>query len=324
MLLCHLCRCCCPAVNTPGTYYQLNATGSPTAITCPQDSYSPGLRKQRACVPCAPGFTTADLSAQRSSQACGECRLSGTEWGVCAAGEPVVGPHMQDHRSVLHSSSCCCRMWSRAPDCPGPGLLQSLGSIAGCGAMFTWHLLRCSACSRSHGVLCFAAAADLQLFLRATFSKALARQRPAHEASGKLGLAWLGPVSAAPPVSPHLQKAQLLKQPARWSCPPSTPLLLRAALSRQRRSALRSSGELYLCWGSTRVDASAMRTQPPTLSSVLCHHGRTALHSLRQLTAGFVMFSAADSSYRCHHVFCADQHQYLHAGMNDSEMLLGG
>jgi hypothetical protein len=74
MLLRRLCLCSCPAVNTPGTYYQLNATGSPTAVTCPQDSYSPGLRKQRACVPCAPGFTTAGLSAQRSSQACGECR----------------------------------------------------------------------------------------------------------------------------------------------------------------------------------------------------------------------------------------------------------
>lgn len=38
------------AVNIPGTYYAVDAeTEAPMAITCPADTYGPGLKKQRAC-----------------------------------------------------------------------------------------------------------------------------------------------------------------------------------------------------------------------------------------------------------------------------------
>lgn len=66
------CCCVCPcSVNVPGTYYLLDSTGQPAAATCPADTYSPGLRKQRACVPCATGFTTNQATEQLSARACG-------------------------------------------------------------------------------------------------------------------------------------------------------------------------------------------------------------------------------------------------------------
>jgi hypothetical protein len=62
---------CLPAVNVPGTYIQYDPSGTPSAVTCPQDTYSPGFRKQRACVSCPPGFTTRGNNSSTSSSACG-------------------------------------------------------------------------------------------------------------------------------------------------------------------------------------------------------------------------------------------------------------
>lgn len=63
---------CLPAVNVPGTYIQYDASGTPSAVTCPQDTYSPGFRKQRACVACPSGFSTRGNNGSTSSSACGE------------------------------------------------------------------------------------------------------------------------------------------------------------------------------------------------------------------------------------------------------------
>jgi hypothetical protein len=42
------------------------------------NTYSPGLRKQRACVPCPSGFSTMGKVGQSRVDACGE-------WGGCCA-----------------------------------------------------------------------------------------------------------------------------------------------------------------------------------------------------------------------------------------------
>lgn len=55
-------------VNTAGNFF---VEGSPPSqTTCPKDTYSPGLRKQRACVPCPPGYTTNDATGKTASSDC--------------------------------------------------------------------------------------------------------------------------------------------------------------------------------------------------------------------------------------------------------------
>lgn len=59
-------------VNNPGTYYSAAADGisNIVATDCPVDTYSRGLRKQRACVPCPPAYTTNGATASTNSSAC--------------------------------------------------------------------------------------------------------------------------------------------------------------------------------------------------------------------------------------------------------------
>lgn len=58
-------------VNDKGYYYSINPTTSdPSATICPVDSYGPGLRKQRACVPCAPGYITNGATGSTVATAC--------------------------------------------------------------------------------------------------------------------------------------------------------------------------------------------------------------------------------------------------------------
>ena len=59
-----------PAVNVAGTSYSVDASGNPSATTCPADTYGPGLRKQRTCVPCPPGYTTNTLTGQPRASSC--------------------------------------------------------------------------------------------------------------------------------------------------------------------------------------------------------------------------------------------------------------
>jgi hypothetical protein len=62
-----------PAVNLPGTYYTIDAlAGTVGAVTCPVDTYGPGLRKQRACVPCPPNYVTNGKTGQTSPMQCSE------------------------------------------------------------------------------------------------------------------------------------------------------------------------------------------------------------------------------------------------------------
>jgi hypothetical protein len=63
----------CPAVNVRGTFYALDAaTNTPTATECPVDTFGPGLKKQRACLPCPPGYTTNGGVRKTKSSECRE------------------------------------------------------------------------------------------------------------------------------------------------------------------------------------------------------------------------------------------------------------
>lgn len=59
-------------VNSPGYVFVVDAAGNPGAAPCQQDSFSPGLKKQRACVPCPPSYTTNGLTGRSSF---GDCVL---------------------------------------------------------------------------------------------------------------------------------------------------------------------------------------------------------------------------------------------------------
>lgn len=83
------CTCCLPlltlpAVNPPGTFYVAPVNGGqPSATRCPVNTYGPGFKKQRACVPCPSGYTTdkdvnnviTAQSRQDKKSACGESDL---------------------------------------------------------------------------------------------------------------------------------------------------------------------------------------------------------------------------------------------------------
>ncbi len=58
-------------VNLPGYSYSADASGNPDQAVCPINTYGPGLRKQRACVPCPPGYVT-QATTQSKASACGE------------------------------------------------------------------------------------------------------------------------------------------------------------------------------------------------------------------------------------------------------------
>jgi hypothetical protein len=58
-------------VNLPGTSYSISADGATIDMTtCPVNTYSPGLKKQRACVPCPTGYTTNFVTGAVSPTQC--------------------------------------------------------------------------------------------------------------------------------------------------------------------------------------------------------------------------------------------------------------
>lgn len=59
-------------VNNAGSYYVLSSSGSPAAVTCPEDTFSPGTHKQRACVPCPAGMGTNGQIGATAPSACSE------------------------------------------------------------------------------------------------------------------------------------------------------------------------------------------------------------------------------------------------------------
>ena len=55
----------------PGHYYTISSDGLTVgAVECPENTYSPGLKKQRACVPCPTGFTTNGTTGATSPLQC--------------------------------------------------------------------------------------------------------------------------------------------------------------------------------------------------------------------------------------------------------------
>lgn len=70
------CAALAVAVNMPGYSYDVDAIGTPSAKLCPLNTYGPGMKKQRACVPCPTGFTTNGRTGQTLPTACGECYAS--------------------------------------------------------------------------------------------------------------------------------------------------------------------------------------------------------------------------------------------------------
>lgn len=68
-LMCQLAR---GAVNAAGTSYSVDAAGNIVVAACPQDTYGPGMKKQRSCVLCPPGYTTNGATGQTTDAACGE------------------------------------------------------------------------------------------------------------------------------------------------------------------------------------------------------------------------------------------------------------
>jgi hypothetical protein len=67
-----MCQLACGAVNAAGTSYSVDAAGNIVVAACPQDTYGPGMKKQRSCVPCPPGYTTNGATGQTTAAACGE------------------------------------------------------------------------------------------------------------------------------------------------------------------------------------------------------------------------------------------------------------
>jgi len=101
--------CCFAAVNPPGTAYTLNEAGPPDTISCPEDRYGPGLKKQRACVPRPPGYTTNGTVGQRSVRACGKKPATGTateikhlHWSVVGIMIPTCAPLVGLQSATTH------------------------------------------------------------------------------------------------------------------------------------------------------------------------------------------------------------------------------
>jgi hypothetical protein len=81
--------CCCRfvccaviwrSVNAAGTSYTVDAAGNIVVTTCPQDTYGPGMKKQRSCVPCPSGYTTRGATGQTTAAACGKSLLKMLRW----------------------------------------------------------------------------------------------------------------------------------------------------------------------------------------------------------------------------------------------------
>jgi hypothetical protein len=114
---------CAPAVNIAGTYFAYGVDGSPKSVECPTDSYGPGLRKQRACVPCPPGYTTAGVTGSVSISACGESREQRPTTlypaiqtsnacrkfpaGTSVQDLPQVNRHLEAHAACRVVGVCC-------------------------------------------------------------------------------------------------------------------------------------------------------------------------------------------------------------------------
>lgn len=132
-------------MNLPGYFYVPgNATGAvPSASLCPADTWSRGLRKQRSCVACFPGFTTGGVTGASASTAC--CELLG---GVCII-----------HIIHLHDGGGAgCLQLARGPR----GSCTCLRSTSVSASFDCWlHIERLAAMSMCGLLACGALCADL-------------------------------------------------------------------------------------------------------------------------------------------------------------------
>ena len=71
-MLAPACAAAVLTVNSRGYAYTTSGTSIGQEL-CPEDTYGPGFKKQRACAPCASGFTTDGLTARWRPDQCGEC-----------------------------------------------------------------------------------------------------------------------------------------------------------------------------------------------------------------------------------------------------------
>jgi hypothetical protein len=84
------CTSCASAVNLPGYFYtpgNASTAAAPTATLCQPDTWSRGLRKQRACVNCAQGYTTRGVNGSTSSDACSKCFFQAVRGACCTASD---------------------------------------------------------------------------------------------------------------------------------------------------------------------------------------------------------------------------------------------
>lgn len=116
------CVCLHCTVNKPGSYSVLGPSGSPAAVTCPPDSFSPRQRKQHACVPCPAGTSTNGQAGAAAPSACGEqglpSRRCHTAQGLSKQCAPCCPPAVRcDRTRQLHSMPCMS--WRRYPGVGG-------------------------------------------------------------------------------------------------------------------------------------------------------------------------------------------------------------
>lgn len=97
------------AVNLPGYYYALGSGGDPQALPCPVDTYQPGLRKQRACVPCPPGYTSLNRTMQTNFWSCGESQCTADDTGMLVLDCIFLASFLQKRHVAVIRYCWCAR-----------------------------------------------------------------------------------------------------------------------------------------------------------------------------------------------------------------------
>jgi hypothetical protein len=91
----------CCAVNLPGYSYSITSVNGLSIVSaerCPVNTYSPGLKKQRACVPCPTGFTTKGLDGRTRPEDCSESQAH--------LSSPLSCSKLHTHDSSLQCPHC--------------------------------------------------------------------------------------------------------------------------------------------------------------------------------------------------------------------------
>lgn len=126
------CTCVLPSVNLPGYFYSITAAGAPSATPCGPDSYSPGWKKQRACVPCPTGFSTAGAVEAKAPTACGTYPVAEAYVERDAAASNSIGSAVAAESFVvkieLARVSQLAKVWQKQRSCTGQQCRLDCGS----------------------------------------------------------------------------------------------------------------------------------------------------------------------------------------------------